>query len=107
MIKSFDGQVVHNSYVDALVAQEIRRLNAERAAEEVEYRKKADERIRQLESELAMHKSKEARLYSKIIADAKRNHGIIRISVLAKIGWVIIGWTVLAMDGLRKFIRCR
>lgn len=105
MIKAYDGQIVHNTYIDALVAQEMRRLNAERDAAEAEFRTWAEFRIKQLEHELAQRKNKEVRLYSMIMDDNGMNRGASRISFLGKAAWAIVGWVLLAADGIRKCAR--
>ena len=98
MIKSYDGQRVHNAMIDELVRQEIARQNVARIAE-------LEAEVKRLEGEMELRKLHDERLYTRCIADAERDYPEPeRETLLGKIGWALLGWVVLGFatlfDGL-------
>lgn len=94
MIKSYDGQIVHNAMVDAIVQQEMQRQRSEReAALEAE-----NARLRE---ELALRRMHDGRIYTRFIEDARRDYPEPeRGTRLGDIGWALAGYVVLAFGAL-------
>lgn len=105
MIKTYEKQAVRNSLVDEMVRQEIERLNAERDAEEAERQKAIEAEIKRLEDELALCKKRETRIFTQFIEDDKEVYPPTKEpTVLAKVWWAIVGWTVLGFDKLYRAV---
>ena len=75
MITSFETQTVHNSLLDALVAQEVERRVAEIRMQEAARTVALLNEIDRLHGLLLMRQGHDARMYARAIADAERDYG--------------------------------
>lgn len=94
MIKSYEGQTVHNAMIDAIVAQEMKRQTNERVAE-------LEAEVERLTTELELRKAREGRIYTRFIEDARRDYPEpVRGTRLGNIGWALAGYVVLGFGAL-------
>lgn len=94
MIKAYDGQVVHNAMIDAIVAQELSRQHTAREAE-------MQREIDALRMELDLRKRKDAHIYTRFITAAERDYPAPREgTVIGKALWAVVGWLVLGAHWL-------
>lgn len=94
MIKSYEGQRVHNTMIDELVRQEMARQTDARV-------KELEAEVARLNAELEIRKQRDGRMFSRFIQDAERDYpepG--RGTLVGRIGWALLGWLVLAFSAL-------
>lgn len=104
MIVSYEGQSVHNSIVDALVAQEVERQMAVYRREEAARTVALLNEINRLHGMIDMREDRDRRTYAEKIADAELAYAIPRQSrltgVLSACWWGLVGFTVEAFGAL-------
>lgn len=98
MIKAYDGQVVHNAMIDAIVAQEIQRQRSQREAE-------MQREIDALRMELELRKQKDGHIYTRFISDAEREYPApSKGNIVTRAMWAVIGWAVLGVAWLNEVL---
>lgn len=102
MIKSYNGQRVHNAMIDQLVQQEVIRIMAEREREEAEKEAEREREIRRLQAELELRRKRDPRIYTTLIRDADDRYWFDPGSrcFIARAWWALVGWTVLGVAAL-------
>ena len=94
MIKSYEGQRVHNAMIDELVRQEMARQTDARIAE-------LEAENARLREELELRKMHDRRWYIRFVADANEHYPEPEHGTLAgKIAWALLGWIVLGFTSL-------
>lgn len=94
MIKSYEGQRVHNTMIDELVRQEMARQTDARVAE-------LEAENARLREELELRKMHDRRWYTRFVAEAERDYPEPERGTLAgKIAWALLGWIVLGFTSL-------
>lgn len=97
MIKTYDGQRVHNTMIDQLVQQEVVRIMAEREREEAEKEAEREREIKRLRVELELRRKRDPRIYMALIRDARHRYWFDPGSqcLIARAWWALVGWAVL------------
>lgn len=98
MIRTYDGQCVHNSFIDALVAQEIKRQNAEREREHAA-------EMKTVEVQRDMMRRGYAGYWEHEIRKARRKYGRNpKPSRFSRALWGAVGLIVLEVDGWYRWL---
>lgn len=101
MVKAHDGQIVHNTLIDALVSQEIQRMNEARAKEDAQHEKEIAQRIAELETRLYFAKRSNRRLVTNQLEEARRNYkppkkpGLLKGIALVAASYIVLAFARL------------
>ena len=102
MIQAYAGQSVHNAMVDAIVAEELRRQQAARAAEETRKAEARSREMRELRMRLAMSRAQNERLNAQLIEKTGRAYRQPERRPVRDALWGLYGLAVLAAAALAE-----
>lgn len=103
MVRAYEAQSVHNSFIDALVTQEIQRQKEARAKEEAERERETTRIIADLEARLYFAGKCNERLISNQIETARHNYELPKKPGLFRsVALVVAGYVALAFSWLNN-----